>query len=94
MIIRVLTEGQYRVEGEALNELDRLDNHLLDAISNNDEEGFNKYFREVLALIRGHGKKVPDTELIESDLILPAPDTTLAEARELFASYPRDLLQD
>lgn len=93
MIIRVLSEGQYRVEGEALNELDRLDDRLLDAISNNDEEGFNRYFREVVALIRERGQKLPDAELVESDLILPAPDTTLTEARELFTDYPRDLVR-
>lgn len=92
MIIRILTEGQYRVENEALSELDRLDDRLLDAVANSDEGEFNKNFQEVLALIRGRGTKVPDTELVESDLILPAPDTTLAEARELFDHYPRNLL--
>ncbi|MGI9950738.1 hypothetical protein V3F56_00060 [Moorellaceae bacterium AZ2] len=91
MIIRILTEGQYRVENEALSALDRLDDKLLDAVANNDAESFNRHFGEVLALIRGQGARVPDTELVESDLILPAPDTTLEEARELFASYPRNL---
>lgn len=92
MIIRILTEGQYRVENEALSELDRLDDELLDAVAEGDAEEFHKRFQEVLALIRGRGTKVPDTELVESDLILPAPDTTLAEARELFDHYPRNLL--
>ncbi|MGB9662152.1 MAG: PspA-associated protein PspAA [Moorellaceae bacterium] len=92
MIIRILTEGQYRVENEALSELDRLDDELLDAVAEGDAEEFHKRFQKVLALIRGRGTKVPDTELVESDLILPAPDTTLDEARELFDHYPRNLL--
>ncbi|GFN24209.1 MAG: hypothetical protein IMW96_03135 [Thermoanaerobacteraceae bacterium] len=91
MIIRILTEGQYRLKNEALSELDKLDDELLEAIANNDEEGFNRRFCEVLTLIRDRGTKVEDTELVESDLVLPAPDTTLEEARELFAAYPRKL---
>jgi len=91
VIIRILAEGQYRLKGEALGELDRLDDELLEAIANNDEEGFNRRFHEVLALIRERGTKIEDTELVESDLVLPAPDTSLEEARELFATYPEKL---
>ncbi|WP_406677681.1 PspA-associated protein PspAA [Neomoorella carbonis] len=91
MIIRILSEGQYRLEGEALSELDRLDDKLLDALAAGNREEYDTNFREVLALIRGRGSRIPDTELVESDLILPAPDTTFEEARSLFADYPRHL---
>ncbi|MBE3573189.1 MAG: hypothetical protein IMW95_09590 [Moorella humiferrea] len=92
MIIRILTEGQYRLEGEALGELDRLDDKMLDALAAGDRKGYEEQFREVLALIRGRGSRLPDTELVESDLILPAPDTTFEEACKLFSEYPRNLL--
>ncbi|MBC7324832.1 MAG: hypothetical protein H5T99_05910 [Moorella sp. (in: Bacteria)] len=92
MIIRISTEAQYRLEGEALSALDRLDDRLLDALEAGNREEYERSFREVLALIRGRGSRLPDTELVESDLILPAPDTTFEEARSLFADYPRDLL--
>ncbi len=92
MIIRIATEGQYKLSGDTLAELDRLDDHLLDAIADNNAANFDSNFREVLALIRGQGTKLLDTELMESDLILPAPDITLEEARELFAAYPRELV--
>lgn len=91
MIIRISTEGQYRLEGEALSALDRLDDRLLDALEAGNREEYERSFREILALIRGRGSRLPDTELVESDLILPAPDTTYEEARSLFADYPRDL---
>ncbi|HAA90607.1 MAG: Uncharacterized protein XD63_0315 [Thermoanaerobacterales bacterium 50_218] len=94
MIIRILTEGQYRLEGEALTELDRLDDFLLDAVSAGNEKEFTTRLKEVVELVKNKGIKVPDTELVESDLIIPAPDTSLEEAKELFASYPRHLLQD
>jgi hypothetical protein len=91
LIIRILSEGQYRLEGEALSELDRLDDRLLDALEAGNPEEYDNSFREVLSLIRGRGIRIPDTELVESDLILPAPDTTFEEARNLFADYPRHL---
>ncbi|BCV20740.1 PspA-associated protein PspAA [Moorella sp. Hama-1] len=91
MIIRILTEGQYRLEGQALTDLDRLDDSLLDALAAGNRQEYEDNFREVLALIRGRGNRVPDTELVESDLILPAPDTTFEEAKGLFVDYPRQL---
>lgn len=91
MIIRILTEGQYRLRGQALSDLDALDDKLLDALEAGDKEEFNNTFREVLALIRGCGTRISDNELVESDLILPAPETTFEEAQKLFADYPREL---
>jgi len=91
LIIRILTEGQYRLRGQALSDLDALDDKLLDALEAGNKEEFNDTFREVLALIRGRGIRISDSELAESDLILPAPETTFEEARELFADYPREL---
>lgn len=91
MIIRILTEGQYRVKGQALSDLDTLDDKLLDALESGNEQEFNDTFREVLALIRGRGIRISDNELVESDLIFPAPETTFEEAQELFADYPREL---
>jgi len=91
VIIRILTEGQYKVAGDALAELDRMDNFLLDAIEAGDGKEFSKRLNDVVSLVKNKGEKVADTELVESDLIIPAPDTTLEEARDLFAAYPRDL---
>lgn len=92
MIIRIATEGQYRVSGSTLDTLDQLDNAILDAIGDEDEERFEKALKSVLDLIRTEGSPLPDNDLKESDLILPPPDTTIEQARDLFAEYPRDLV--
>lgn len=91
MIIRIATEGQYELAGEALNELDRQDDYLLDALAAGDSQGFVDRFHKVLSLIRERGRKLSDTELAESELILPAPDTTFEQAKKLFTAYPRKL---
>lgn len=94
MIIRILTEGQYRLEGDALVELDRLDDYLLDAVSAGNEADFHHRLHDVVAVVKEKGEQLPASELVESELILPPSDTTFAEARELFADYPRHLTKE
>lgn len=91
MIIRIATEGQYKVKGSALARLDELDDAVLDAIEEGDEQAFAEALTAVVQLIRTEGEPLDDSDLEESDLIVPPPDTTLEEARELFVSYPRSL---
>jgi hypothetical protein len=92
MIIRIATEGQYEVKGMALAKLDELDNEILAAIAAGKPTEFSQALEAVLAHIRAEGTRLPDSELKESDLILPPPDISFEEARELFANYPQDLL--
>ncbi|WP_324717100.1 hypothetical protein U7230_02120 [Carboxydochorda subterranea] len=91
MIIRIATEGQYELTGQALAELDAADNAMLDAIQHADAQAFARHLANVLDIVRSRGRRLDDRELKESDLVLPPPDITLEEARDLFAGYPRDL---
>ena len=93
MIIRIATEGQYELKGAALQALDDMDNSMLDAVQHSDAASFTSSLEQVLSLIRAQGTRVPDATLKESDLILPPPDTTLDQARALFADYPHELIK-
>jgi len=92
MIIRIATEGQYELKGEALQKLDDIDNDILAAIEKENAAQFRQALEQVLNLVRAQGIRLPDTVLKESDLILPPPDTSLEQARSLFADYPHHLL--
>lgn len=94
MIIRIATEGQYELKGAALAALDEMDNQVLNAIAENKPDTFSTALEQVLNLIRSEGTRLPDATLQESDLILPPPDITISEARELFANYPHDLTEN
>ncbi|MHB1006753.1 MAG: PspA-associated protein PspAA [Chloroflexota bacterium] len=85
MIVRISTEGQYRVGSAVLDQLNQLDNRIVEAVARGDEPAFHQLFRELVAYVRGNGEVVPAEELAASDVILPPPDTTLREARRLFA---------
>lgn len=84
MIIRILTEGQYRLDSGLLDQLNALDNRLVQVVAAGDEAQYRALFTQMLALVRENGTTVAAEELLESDIILPAPDTTLKEAQGLF----------
>ncbi len=85
MIVRIATEGQYRIDSAFYDRLNALDNALVEAVAAGDEERFGTLLHELLETVRRHGIPVSPDEFVESDVILPPPDTTLAEARHLFA---------
>jgi hypothetical protein len=87
MIIRILSEGQFEVDGETLERINILDEELMKAIEKDDEARFNQTFHEVVRLVRS-GTQLEHHQLSESDLILPASDTTLNEAKQLFIEHP------
>ncbi len=84
MIVRIATEGQYRLSSAVLDEVNSLDNNLVEHIANQNEQGFQESISALFALIRDKGEKLASDELVESHVILPAPDITLNEAREFF----------
>ena len=84
MIVRILSEGQYRVEGETLDKINVLDEELMDALTHDQADRFHQLLHEAAGLVRS-GVELSNDHLVESDLILPADDTTLEEAKRLFA---------
>ena len=84
MIVRIATESQYRLPDDAAAELYDLDNEVVAAVEAEDEDRFHELFEQMLDLVRRDGQLLPDDELEESDVILPPPDTTLAEAAHEF----------
>lgn len=85
MIVRIATEGQYKVASEVLDQLNELDNRLISIVAEGNKDSFCDVLNQMVELVRQRGQSVPAEELVASDIILPAPDTTLEEARGLFA---------
>jgi hypothetical protein len=84
MIVRISNEGQYDVPDDVTDDLNRLDNEAVSACEASDEAGFRTVFNRLLDYVRTKGTPVPDDELFGSDIILPPPDVSLAEARTEF----------
>jgi hypothetical protein len=55
------------------------------AVESDDEDKFHEIFEEMLQLVRTDGHKLGEDELEESDVILPPPDLSFAEAHREFS---------
>lgn len=83
MIVRILGEGQYDVPDGAIEELNELDDALIEAVESGDAETFSAALGELLQRVRSVAVPHAPETLDTSDLILPAPDSTLEEVRAL-----------
>ena len=84
MIVRIATDGQYVLDDDQATELNELDNAAVEAVDAGDEERFHTIFEEMLALVRA-APPLDGDELFQSDVILPPPDITFAEAGAEFS---------
>jgi len=83
MIVRIMGEGQLRVDASAVSELNTLDEQLDAALSGDDEPAFRTALEALIARVRAVGSPLPADSLHASDLILPPADATVEEVREL-----------
>lgn len=80
MIVRISTIGQYRISDSQASALNELDNQVVDAVEAGDETTFHELFARMLQLVQEQGELVDHDTLEGSAVILPPPDTSLAEA--------------
>lgn len=85
MILRVFGVGQFEVPDEAMAELNELDDALTGPVEQHDEEALHAGLEKVLEAVKRLGTPVPDDFLGPSDLLLPGPDSTVDEIRELLS---------
>ncbi len=84
MIVRVMGEGQYRVDDEHSTLLNELDDQAAQALERGDEEDLRRLLRELADAVRDNGDRLDDADLSPSDGIVPPDDLSLDEARALF----------
>ncbi|MFI0963586.1 hypothetical protein ACH4S8_19560 [Streptomyces sp. NPDC021080] len=85
MIVRIMGEGQVRLDDGRLTALNKLDNELLAEMERGDESGFRRTLGALLDAVRDAGTPLPDDSLEPSELILPSADATLDEVRAMLS---------
>ncbi|SRR5690606_3555359 len=87
-IVRIMGQGQFTVDSTTLNKLNEIDNAIVAMIADGkdpeDSENFRKKLAELTEIVTKNGKPVDPKEIVESDIILPGPDISIEEAREIF----------
>jgi hypothetical protein len=85
VIVRLMGEGQYRIDDSLLERLNEIDDQATAALEASDETELDKRLEEMFELVRAQGERLPDDDLSTSDVIIPPSDLTLEETRELLS---------
>jgi hypothetical protein len=84
MIVRIFTEGQFRLDDSERSRIEQLDEALRSAVDGGDQVRFKGQLAQLIDYVREHGTPLADDELTASDLMIPPPDTSLEEAKADF----------
>jgi phage shock protein A len=82
--VRILGDAVYLVPQSLRPALDGLDDALDLALEHDDADGFARLLSQVITLVRENGTKTDDPT-VGATVVVPAPDTTLDEAKALIA---------
>jgi hypothetical protein len=85
VIVRILGEGQFRVDDDTAGKLTALDKDLDAAVRDGEAAVFSATLRAAVALVRTVGAPLAAEEIATADYILPFSDATLDEVRKLLA---------
>ena len=87
-VVRIMGEGQFVVDDKTLNRLNKIDNSLVQLVSNdrsdNNNTEFKKRLLELVDIVEQNGKRLDPKRIIPSDIILPSVDLSIDEAKKLF----------
>jgi hypothetical protein len=85
VIVRILGEGQFRVDDDVAAKLTALDKDLDAAVRDDEADVFTASLRAAVSLVRTSGAPLAADEIVTADYILPFSDATLDEVRKLLA---------
>ena len=92
MIVRILGEGQWRMDDAARAELNGLDDQVEAAVRAGDQAALAAALHQLHDKVRDLGTPVADDDLADSDLILPETDATLEDVRDLLNASDEGLI--
>jgi chromosome condensin MukBEF complex kleisin-like MukF subunit len=83
VIVRIMGEGQYRVDDDTARKLNDLDDQVASAVENGGDEQVRTLLQQLAQTVRDGGERLDDADLSTSDAIVPPEDLSLDELREL-----------
>jgi hypothetical protein len=83
VIVRLLGEGQFRVDDSLITRLNELDDEVEKAVAECDERALWVGLQALADTVRENGVKLADDDLSPSDAVIPPEDLSLEEAQEL-----------
>ncbi len=84
MIIRILGQGQFKLDGKHLDKLNKIDNEIVEHVSKGNKAEFHKDLAKLLTIIKEEGEPLDPVEIVASDIIIPPGDMSMSEAQKTF----------
>jgi hypothetical protein len=87
MIVRLMGEGQYRLDDAVASQLNGLDDDAVAALERDDEVELDRCLDAMWRMVMAQGTALPPEEIVTSDIVIPPSDLTLEETRVLFSEH-------
>ena len=85
MIVRILGEGQFRLDDKHLEDLNKIDNRIVDHVNKGDQIAFRKDLDKLISMAKDLGEPLDTVDIVQSDLIFPPEDMSFEEAKRVFS---------
>jgi hypothetical protein len=86
-IVRIMGQGQYKVNEETVKNINDIDNTIVQILQNadrSDDQEFKTKIAHLVQIITSKGQRLDDKEIVESDIIIPDSDISIDEAKKVF----------
>ena len=87
MIVRLMGEGQYRLDDGLATPLNELDDQAVAALERDDEPELDRCLDAMWRMVQSQGARLSDDDFSVSDVVIPPSDLTLEESRRLFSEH-------
>lgn len=93
IIVRISGKGQFKINSEILDKINKIDNSIVDLIENYSsgasdhkitQKDLHDKLIEMISLITSNGQSLDDKEIVTSDTIILDSDLSIEEATKIF----------
>jgi hypothetical protein len=84
MIIRILGDGQFRLDDGLVERINKIDNRIVEHVSKGSKAEYAQDLANLISTIKELAEPVDPVEILPSDIIIPPSDLSFEEARKVF----------
>ena len=84
MIIRILGDGQFRLDDDLVEKINKIDNRIVDHVSKGSKAEYSQDLANLISTIKELAEPVDPVEILHSDIIIPPSDLSFEEATTVF----------
>ena len=84
MIIRILGDGQFRLDDNLVDRVNKIDNKIVKHVSQGNKEEYARDLANLISTIKELAEPLDPVEILPSDINVPPSDLSFEDARKVF----------